>query len=50
VLVKLGKRRGKIIVEFSGREDLERIVSEIIGSGPGMAPEAEEPEDGGAPV
>jgi ParB family chromosome partitioning protein len=38
VRVQLGKRRGKIVVEFSGREDLERIVSEIIGSGPGMAP------------
>ena len=49
-LMKVGLRRGKIIVEFSGREDLERIVSEIIGSGPGMAPETEEPEDGGAPV
>ena len=38
VRVQLGKRRGKIIVEFSGRPDLERIVSEIIGSGPGMEP------------
>jgi ParB family chromosome partitioning protein len=39
VQVLLGKRKGKIIVEFASREDLERIVSEIIGSGPGMAPE-----------
>ena len=39
VHVSLGKRKGKIVVEFSSREDLERIVSEIIGSGPGMAPE-----------
>ena len=39
VHVTLGKRKGKIVVEFSSREDLERIVSEIIGSGPGMAPE-----------
>jgi ParB family transcriptional regulator, chromosome partitioning protein len=38
VHVQLGKRRGKIIVEFSGRDDLERIVSEIIGSGPGLEP------------
>ena len=38
VRVQLGKRRGKIVVEFSGREDLERIVSEIIGSGPGFEP------------
>jgi ParB family chromosome partitioning protein len=40
VRVTMGKRRGKIMVEFSGREDLERIVSEIIGSGPGFEPEA----------
>jgi ParB family transcriptional regulator, chromosome partitioning protein len=39
VHVTLGKRKGKIIVEFASREDLERIVSEIIGSGPGLAPE-----------
>jgi ParB family chromosome partitioning protein len=39
VRVSLGKRKGKIIVEFGSKEDLERIVSEIIGSGPGMAPE-----------
>jgi ParB family transcriptional regulator, chromosome partitioning protein len=39
VHVMLGKRKGKIIVEFGSKEDLERIVSEIIGSGPGLAPE-----------
>jgi ParB family chromosome partitioning protein len=39
VRVALGKRKGKIIVEFGSKQDLERIVSEIIGSGPGMAPE-----------
>jgi ParB family transcriptional regulator, chromosome partitioning protein len=39
VQVVFGKRKGKIIVEFASKEDLERIVSEIIGSGPGMAPE-----------
>ena len=39
VHVLLGKRKGKIIVEFGSREDLDRIVSEIIGSGPGLAPE-----------
>jgi ParB family chromosome partitioning protein len=39
VRVALGKRKGKIIVEFGSKEDLERIVSEIIGSGPGMAPD-----------
>jgi ParB family chromosome partitioning protein len=39
VHVVMGKRKGKIVVEFGSKEDLERIVSEIIGSGPGMAPE-----------
>jgi ParB family transcriptional regulator, chromosome partitioning protein len=39
VHVLLGKRKGKIIVEFGSKDDLERIVSEIVGSGPGMAPE-----------
>ncbi len=39
VRVTLGKRKGRIVVEFSSREDLDRIVSEIIGSGPGMAPD-----------
>jgi ParB family chromosome partitioning protein len=39
VFVTLGKRKGKIVVEFASREDLDRIVSEIIGSGPGQAPD-----------
>lgn len=39
VRVELGRRKGKIVVEFGSRDDLERIVSEIIGSGPGLAPE-----------
>jgi ParB family chromosome partitioning protein len=39
VHVTLGKRKGKIVVEFGSREDLDRIVSEIVGSGPGMAPD-----------
>jgi ParB family transcriptional regulator, chromosome partitioning protein len=39
VSISLGKRKGRIVVEFSSREDLDRIVSEIVGSGPGMAPE-----------
>lgn len=39
VSVSLGRRRGRIVVEFASTEDLERIVSEIIGSGPGLAPE-----------
>jgi ParB family chromosome partitioning protein len=39
VHVMMGKRKGKIVVEFASKDDLERIVSEIIGSGPGLAPE-----------
>jgi ParB family chromosome partitioning protein len=39
VKISVGKRKGKIVVEFGSKEDLERIVSEIIGSGPGLAPE-----------
>lgn len=38
VQVLVGRRKGKIVVEFGSREDLDRIVSEIVGSGPGMAP------------
>jgi ParB family transcriptional regulator, chromosome partitioning protein len=39
VQVLMGRRKGKIVVEFGSRADLDRIVSEIVGSGPGMAPE-----------
>jgi ParB family chromosome partitioning protein len=39
VTIVMGKKRGKIVVEFGSADDLERIVSEIIGSGPGLAPE-----------
>jgi ParB family chromosome partitioning protein len=38
VTIQMGKRRGRIIVEFGSADDLERIVSEIVGSGPGLAP------------
>jgi len=38
VKVDLGAHRGKIVVEFGSADDLDRIVSEIIGSGPGLAP------------
>jgi hypothetical protein len=34
--VEMGKRRGRIVVEFGSSEDLDRIVSEIVGSGPGL--------------
>lgn len=39
VQITLGRRKGKIIVQFASRDDLERIVSEIVGSGPGQAPD-----------
>jgi len=39
VSIQMGKRRGRIVVEFGSADDLDRIVSEIIGSGPGLAPE-----------
>jgi ParB family chromosome partitioning protein len=33
VHIKMGKRRGKIIVEFASTDDLDRIIEEIVGSG-----------------
>ncbi len=33
-----GRKRGKVVIEFGSADDLERIVSEIVGSGPGLAP------------
>ena len=39
VQIQMGKRRGKIVVEFGSADELERIVSEIIGSGPGLSPD-----------
>ena len=39
VHIQLTKKRGIVIIEFGSADDLERIVSEIIGSGPGLAPE-----------
>jgi len=39
VRVQMGQRRGKIVVEFGSSEDLERIISEIVGSGRGFVPE-----------
>jgi ParB family chromosome partitioning protein len=33
VRIQMGKRRGKIIVEFGSGDDLERIVQEIVRSG-----------------
>jgi ParB family transcriptional regulator, chromosome partitioning protein len=39
VTIQMGKKRGKVIIEFGSADDLDRIVSEIVGSGPGLAPE-----------
>lgn len=39
VLVNMGRRKGRIVVEFGSQDDLDRIVSEIVGSGPGLAPD-----------
>ena len=38
VQIRAGKRQGKILIQFASPDDLDRIVSEIIGSGPGIAP------------
>jgi ParB family chromosome partitioning protein len=39
VSIQMGSKRGKVVIEFGSADDLERIVSEIIGSGPGLAPD-----------
>jgi ParB family chromosome partitioning protein len=39
VQVQMGKKRGRVLIEFGSPDDLERIVSEIIGSGPGLSPD-----------
>lgn len=39
VQIQMGKARGRVVIEFGSADDLERIVSEIIGSGPGLAPD-----------
>jgi ParB family chromosome partitioning protein len=39
VQIQMGKRRGKIIVEFGSGDDLDRIISEIVGSGSGFVSE-----------
>ncbi|MBI3647169.1 MAG: ParB/RepB/Spo0J family partition protein [Actinobacteria bacterium] len=39
VTIKMGRGRGQVVIEFGSADDLERIVSEIIGSGPGLAPD-----------
>ena len=39
VQIQYGKKRGRIVIEFGSVDDLERIVSEIVGSGPGLSPD-----------
>lgn len=39
VQIQMGKRRGRVVIEFGSVDDLERIVSEIVGSGPGLSPD-----------
>ncbi|MGZ6544025.1 MAG: ParB/RepB/Spo0J family partition protein [Actinomycetota bacterium] len=39
VQIQMGRKRGRVVIEFGSADDLERIVSEIIGSGPGLAPD-----------
>lgn len=39
VQIELNKKRGRVVIEFGSADDLERIVSEIIGSGPGLSPD-----------
>lgn len=39
VQIQFGKKRGRVVIEFGSVDDLDRIVSEIVGSGPGLAPE-----------
>jgi ParB family chromosome partitioning protein len=39
VSIQMTAKRGKVVIEFGSADDLERIVSEIIGSGPGLAPD-----------
>jgi ParB family chromosome partitioning protein len=39
VSIQMGAKRGRVVIEFGSPDDLERIVSEIIGSGPGRAPD-----------
>ena len=39
VQIRMGRKRGQVLIEFGSVDDLERIVSEIVGSGPGLAPD-----------
>jgi ParB family chromosome partitioning protein len=39
VVIRMGRKRGQVMIDFGSADDLERIVSEIVGSGPGLAPD-----------
>lgn len=39
VQIQMTKKRGRVIIDFGSPDDLERIVSEIVGSGPGLSPD-----------
>jgi ParB family transcriptional regulator, chromosome partitioning protein len=39
VQIRMGRKRGQVVIEFGSADDLDRIVSEIVGSGPGLAPD-----------
>ena len=39
VQIQMNKKRGRVIIDFGSPDDLERIVSEIVGSGPGLSPD-----------
>jgi ParB family chromosome partitioning protein len=39
VVIRMNRKRGQVVIEFGSADDLERIVSEIVGSGPGLAPD-----------
>ncbi len=39
VQIQYSKKRGRVVIEFGSVDDLDRIVSEIVGSGPGLAPD-----------
>ena len=39
VQIQMNKKRGRVMIEFGSADDLDRIVSEIVGSGPGLSPD-----------
>src|SRR5437867_1158228 len=39
VTIQMGAKRGRVVIEFGSPDDLERLVSEIVGSGRGRAPD-----------